>query len=116
MHSEAFYTILAGEMDQGKSSRARGNEGRARVCFRRAAGWAISTLQPGYQPSAGMGNALEALRWFQSEARYDPELRECARRLTTRLRSDHTLPFDEDPQTDAERLLAFVLGEDWREY
>jgi hypothetical protein len=115
MQAEALNTILAGEMDEGKSSRARGNEGRARVCFRRAAGWAIATLRPGYQPSSGMGNALEALRWFRDEARYDPELRGCARRLTTRLRSDHSLPFEEDPQADAERLLAFVLGEDWRQ-
>jgi len=114
LRSSELRSIIALEMSEGLASRTRGQEGRARVCFRRAAGWAIATLHPDYDQSASLGNALEALIWFTGDTRYEREVRGSARRLTTRITSDHTLPFEQDPHADADRLIEFVFGEDWR--
>jgi hypothetical protein len=112
-HSE-LRSIVTREMDDALAARARGQEGRARVCFRRAAGWAIASLQANVDQESHLGNALEALTWFGAELRFQQELRESAIRLTTRVSDDHTLPFEQDPQSDAERLIDFVYGESWR--
>ena len=114
MDSPEIKSIVARELNEGLASRKRGQEGRARVCFRRAAGWAIATLRPGYDQAASLGNVLEVLIWFKGETEFEQALKESASRLTTRITSDHTLPFEQDPYTDAERLIKFAFGEDWR--
>ena len=92
---------VAHELEQAVRFRAEGRLGRARVCARRAAGWAIG---PTYRRSTGdppPSSAMVLLRWYRDFAEASDSLRRAAARLTTHVTEDHTLPHPEDPIDDA---------------
>jgi hypothetical protein len=97
---------IEGELARAEQARADGREGRARVCARRAAGWA---LRPYYVDRTGLAapaNALDLLRWFRSDAAAPTELRSAAERLTVRVTEDFRLPHNQDPISDARRIVS----------
>ena len=99
------------ELDQAHQFRALGNEGRARVCARRAAGWAVAAFR---QKTSGAGkqpNAYHQLRWFRNLEEVSIELRGAADRLITHVTPSHELPHREDPLEDAEMIVHALLGE-----
>jgi len=93
------------EMRDAYASRARGNEGRARVCARRAVGMALAGH---WSMGAGM-NAYDLLLRAASSPGFAEGVREAAARLTVRVTEDHQLPHAEDPLGDA-RLILVALG------
>jgi len=96
---------VAHELEQAVRFRAEGRLGRARVCARRAAGWAIG---PTYRRSTGdppPSSAMVLLRWYRDFAEASDSLRRAAARLTTHVTEDHTLPHPEDPIDDARQLI-----------
>jgi hypothetical protein len=102
------------EMEHAAASRMGGNEGRARVCARRAAGWAVNHLRQSNNDAAKPGNAYEALRWLQDQTMIEESVRRAAQRLTTRLTPEHKMPYSEDPLQDAEWVIKHIFNEDWR--
>lgn len=98
------------ELKDARRARMNGNEGRARVCARRAAGWAIESI---YTTTEGKSlpdaNAYRYLQWFQQQDENPHALREAAGRLTTRVNEDFALPFDEDPLQDAELIAGWIF-------
>jgi hypothetical protein len=94
------------EMSSAHEWRAQGKEGRARVCARRAAGWAISL----HKQSVGTGvpeeNAYQALLWLRDSGHADDRLREAAGRLCTRVTDAFEYPHQEDALQDAEQIIA----------
>ena len=93
------------ELEQAARFHAEGRLGRARVCARRAAGWAIGPI---YRRSTGDTpplNAMTLLRWFHADPAASPELRHAAERLTVRVTEQHVLPHPEDPLADARRII-----------
>jgi hypothetical protein len=92
-------------MAYARAAREHGKEGRARVCARRAAGWAVATSFPEV-PRKG---AFSLLRWLESEG--PEELRAAAGRLTERVTPDHELPHDGDPLQDAALIVDGLLGQ-----
>ncbi len=93
------------EMKRAEAARAAGNEGKARVCARRAAGMAIQSHYRERFGEIGGPNALKLLRRFLQAADTPEPLRAAAKRLTTRLRADHTMPFSEDLLQDARNIV-----------
>ncbi len=99
------------ELERAEQARAAGLEGRARVCARRAAGWAIRAY---YQRRAGAeaagwgGDALAQLKRLSADADVPDGPRQAARRLTTVVDFAHELPFAEDPLADARSLVEFA--------
>lgn len=91
-------------MLEAAACRSRGNEGRARVCARRAVGAALA-LRWSAGPQA---NAYQLLLRAAADNGLPPELRQAAQRLTRRVTEAHRLPHDEDPLDDARALLAFL--------
>ena len=91
-------------MREAAASRSRGNEGRARVCARRAVGAALA-LRWSAGPQA---NAYQLLTRAAADTGLPPELRQAAQRLTRRVTEAHQLPHDEDPLDDARALLAWL--------
>jgi hypothetical protein len=94
--------------------RAEGRLGRARVCARRAAGWAIG---PTYRRSTGdapPASAMTLLHWYRDFGEAPADLRRAAGRLTTHVTQDHRLPQAEDPIDDAQMLIEAVRAEDSR--
>ena len=99
------------ELEQAARFRAEGRLGRARVCARRAAGWAIGPI---YRRSTGATppvNALTLLRWYCDFAEAAEPLRRAAGRLTTHVTRDHALPHAEDPVDDARKLIDALRAE-----
>jgi len=92
-------------MDRAIASRGAGNEGRARVCARRAAGFALAAR---YGVS-GKLNAYEMLRRTAGAPGLSDAARQAAARLCVRVTEAHRLPHPEDPLEDA-RLLIEELG------
>ena len=99
------------ELEQAARFHAEGRLGRARVCARRAAGWAIG---PTYRRSTGDTppvNAMTLLRWYCDFAEAAEPLRRAAGRLTTHVTRDHALPHAEDPVDDARKLIDALRAE-----
>jgi hypothetical protein len=99
------------ELDQAYLYRARGNEGRARVCARRAAGWAVAAFRQGRSGVETHPNAYHQLRWFRKFEDVPTELRKAADRLTTHVSPSHELPHRQDPLEDAEMIVHALLKE-----
>jgi HEPN domain-containing protein len=93
------------ELSRAERARRAGQEGRARVCARRAAGW---SLQGYYRRRTGRpapANALDLLRWLQRDVEAPQHLRLAAGRLTARVTQDFRLPHQQDPLDDARRIV-----------
>jgi len=111
----ALKRTIRRELIDAEQARIDGNEGRARVCARRAAGWAVSftrSLNEGREIEA---NAYEMLQWLAQQADTADAVRAAAARLTVRVSLDHTLPFPEDPLEDARMIVEALLGTNWAE-
>jgi len=96
------------ELAQAHKAREAGNEGQARVCARRAAGIAIREWYRRRFGTGWHGDALKQLQRLQEDVLVPERVREAARRLTTRVDFDHTLPFEDDPIEDARGIVEFV--------
>lgn len=101
---ESGWDRVQAELSDATASRQRGQEGRARVCARRAAGGALAL----YWSIEGNSSAYQLLLRAAVSAEIPDSMRETARRLATRVTEGHRLPHDEDPLEDAHRLVAWV--------
>lgn len=93
---------IEAELERARSARQKGHEGQARVCARRAAGMAIREW------SGLSGDALKQLKRLQAEGVVPEQVREAARRLSTTVQLDHTLPFTDDPIEDAQKIIEYL--------
>lgn len=97
------------ELEDAHRYRTMGNEGRARVCARRAAGWAVGWYVEANRFAESHSNALEHLRWLADNPQADDRYREAAARLTTKLKPDGRMPFEQDLLEDARSIIGFCL-------
>ena len=111
MKENSLLDRLKYELDHAYMYRARGNEGRARVCARRAAGWAVAAFRQQLSGVETHPNAYHQLRWFRKFEEMPIELREAAKRLTTHVTLSHELPHRQDPLEDAEMIVHAMLEE-----
>lgn len=100
------------ELAQAETFRQQGREGRARVCARRAAGWAVLSLYRRMVSRIAPSSVVSLLRWYSDFAPAPADLRLAARRLTVAVTSDHSLPHPEDPLDDARRIVEALLETD----
>ena len=104
-----LHTSIEAALALGRAS-AAGNPGRARVCARRAAGWAIRAW---YQAHAGPGwggDAVTQLNRLRADLAVPEALRAAAERLTTKVDHKHQLPFTDDPLEDARAIVEWVMA------
>ena len=95
----------ARELNRAREARLRGQEGRARVCARRAAGWAASAHYRHTTGSMPPHSALSLLKRLQQDGTIEVEIRNAAMRLTQRVTPTFEHPFPEDPLDDAQRII-----------
>ena len=100
--------LILEELAQANQARQGGNEGRARVCARRAAGWAVVYYRRRAGELVENENALDNLNWLADEVG-DPQIQAASRRLLTRVQPDYTLPHEEDPLQDAQAIVEALL-------
>ncbi len=107
---QALEKTINAELELARQSQKEGNEGKARVCARRAAGWAVGWYAHANSLAEPHSNALQHLGWLTEYPGIGEEIREAASRLITKLAPDGSLPFDHDPIDDAQKIIQAVLG------
>jgi hypothetical protein len=98
---------VAAELARADGARQAGNHGQARVCARRAAGWALGgwpTGQAGSQ-EGNANNVYQRLRSAAADEALPLPVRLAAGRLTVRVDEAFSLPFDQDPADDAREII-----------
>lgn len=97
------------ELQKAELARARGNEGQARVCARRAAGIAIREYltQKGIRPPSV--SAIDLLELLRDDPLLSPDLKLIANHLTLRVTEEFKLPVDADLVAEARTLCDALL-------
>jgi len=93
------------ELSQAENSRLNKNEGRARVCARRAAGMAARDFLSRQGARTRNNSAYEALKILADFPDLAAELRTAAELLTARVNEAFTLPSDVDLIAEARKLI-----------
>ena len=97
------------EFERAAQARARGNEGQARVCARRAAGLAIREYltRKGVRPPSA--SAMDLLTLLRDDPRLSPDLKPVIDHLTVRVTEEFKLPVEADLVAEAKRLCEALL-------
>jgi hypothetical protein len=100
---------IQNEFKRAEEARARGNEGQARVCARRAAGIAIREYltRRGVRPQST--SAYDLLNLIKEETHLPADLKLIADHLTLRVTEEFKLPVDADLVAEARRLCDELL-------
>jgi hypothetical protein len=93
------------ELEKAERARQAGNEGRARVCARRAAGMAARTFLARRGVPLHDNSAYTALQTLAELPALDASLVEAALHLTVRVTEQFTLPVEADLIADARKLI-----------
>lgn len=98
------------ELGRARDALSAGNDGKARVCARRASGvalraWYRMTERPDTPPAA-----QSLLNIALTDAALPDELRQAAVRLTTSITNRDSAPFSSDPVQDAATIIAVIEG------
>ena len=105
------------ELERAEAARAAGNEGRARVCSRRAAGRAARVflarhdvlLFDAAQGETHIGTAYEALQTLATFPGLAPSLKQAALHLTMRVSLENNLPPGIDLIDEAYKLIGGLI-------
>jgi hypothetical protein len=96
---------IEAELKNAESARLAGNEGRARVCARRAAGIAARGFLTRHGVWARKDSAYEALKALAAYPGLAPDLQSAAVHLTTRVTEEFNLPTNVDLIAEARKLI-----------
>ena len=102
-------STLQTELDKAEQARAKGNEGQARVCARRAAGIAAREYFVRQGKTFRTPSAYDLLNELAHEAGVSSELRQSAEYLTLRVNEEFKLPVDVDLIEEARKLCEGLL-------
>lgn len=108
MFSRTVQEQIAQELAHAEAARAAGNEGRARVCARRAVGAAIRAALQARTGSLPASNAYELLQQMQSWPNLPAEMHAAAAHLTRRVDTQFELPAEMDLISDARQLIQYL--------
>jgi hypothetical protein len=100
----AWEAHFQSEVHQAEMARATGNEGKARVCARRAAAIAIGEYFRHKGVSPPVSSAYNILKFFQSYSDVPDDARSIAGHFLQRVDTQFTLPGDLDLIQDAKWL------------
>ena len=100
------------EILQAQQARLNGNEGKARVCARRAAGIVITEFLTRQEVPLPSVSAYDQLRLLQNYPGMSPEVIGLVDHLTQRVTPEYTLPSQADLIADAQSLRKELLAEE----
>jgi HEPN domain-containing protein len=106
---EYFIEQIEKELASARAALRGGNQGKARVSARRAAGLAIELFLQEPPPRTWGLDAMARLRQAAEEPSFPADVREAATRLTTKISDRFTYPFTTDPVADAAIIVDFLL-------
>jgi hypothetical protein len=102
-------TEIDAEFEKAEQARARGNEGQARVCARRAAGIAVREYltRQGIRPPSV--SAYDLLNMLKNDPRLSTDLQQIAEHLTLRVTEEFKLPVNADLIAEARTFCQGLL-------
>jgi hypothetical protein len=100
------------EFIRAEAARAAGNEGRARVCARRAAGIAVREFLARQGTDVRTPSAYDLLNLLKEDAAIAPEIKGWIEHLTVRVTEEFRLPVEADLIAEARQLCQALLP-DW---
>ena len=104
-----WQTQIQAEFEKAEEARARGNEGQARVCARRAAGLAVRQYLTRRGIRVLSTSAYDLLNALKNEPNISPDLKQIADHLTLRVTEDFKLPVDVDLIAEARTFCEELL-------
>jgi hypothetical protein len=104
-----WQTQVESEFEKAEQARARGNEGQARVCARRAAGIAVREYltRQGIRPPSV--SAYDLLNFLKEDPHLSDDLRVIANHLTLRVNEEFKLPVEADLIAEARTLCETLI-------
>jgi len=104
--------LIEQELAAAEAARQDSNDGKARVCARRAVAcateaWLVQRSIPRWR-----GDAMAHLRKIQQDESFPLPIRQAAERLSTPVTRQHAAPFTTDPIADARLIIAHLSGTD----
>ena len=100
---------LQAEFDRAAQARAKGNEGQARVCARRAAGIAIREYLTRQGTPPATLSAVDLLTLLKDDPHLSSDLKLIVDHLTLRVTEEFKLPVDVDLVAEARKLCDELL-------
>jgi len=102
-------TEIEEELEHAQQARARGNEGQARVCARRAAGIAAREYLTRRGKVVRTPSAYDLLPSLRDDSTLADDLRQSAAYLTLRVNEEFKLPIEVDLIAEARKLCEALL-------
>jgi len=102
--------LIEQELAAAEAASKDGNEGKARVCARRAVALATGAWLTRHSELTWRGDAMEHLRRIQQEASFPLPIRQAAERLTTTVSRREVDPFTTDPVADARVIVEYLTA------
>ena len=99
---------VQGELLLAEQSRKEGNEGRARVCARRAAGTAAQLFLDRHQKIIKGENSFQSLKTLKDTEELPDRVQLAVSRLIQRVNQDHQLPPEIDLIHEAKLVIKFL--------
>lgn len=103
------------ELLLAKQSRQEGNEGRARVCARRAAGAAAQMYLKQVDSGSRNDNAIQSLVRLGNLDQIPDRIKEAVKWLVERVNEEHSFPEVVDLIHEARLVIQYIEGEKTRE-
>lgn len=100
--------LIEQELAAAEAAREEHNDGKARVCARRAVALATDAWLATRPTPRWRGDAMEHLRRIQQDERFPFPIRQAAERLSTSVTRQHVAPFTTDPVADARLIIAHL--------
>jgi hypothetical protein len=110
---DGWQSELDREFNLAETARAKGNDGRARVCARRAAGIAVREYLIRRGENVSSASAYDLLRQLTETEDTPSRPKEICYHLTMRVSEDFKLPIDAD-LVDESRELCKALLPEWK--
>lgn len=107
-------TAVAAELEKARVALAGGNDGKARVCARRAVGTALNHFYAVAGAAMRGTDAMSLLLRASDDGTLPDRARAAAFRLTTKISERNARPFSDDPVGDARIIVDAVLPETGR--
>ena len=98
------------ELAVAEAALREANEGKARVCARRAVALAVEASPERFPRPNWHGDAMNHLRQIQQEESFPVPIRQAAERLSTRITQRDTAPFTSNPIADAKLIIAYLIS------
>ena len=102
--------LVEQELAAGETAMKEANDGKARVCARRAVALATEAWLARFSVPPWRGDAMEHVRQIQQDTAFPLPIRQAAERLSTKVTRRHSAPFTTDPIGDARIIIEYLTA------